>query len=72
MQRHSNVTLLLHTSYLYELLVRLINLTENAGSVFYKVSYCVHVVERDEEDVFRSGTQKHLILESHGHQVIEL
>lgn len=59
-------------SYLYELLERLINLAEDAGSVFHKVFDCIHVVEGDEEDVLRSGTEKHLVLESHGHQVIEL
>lgn len=59
-------------SYLYELLVCLVNLTENAGSVFHKIFDCIHVVERDEKDVLGSGTEKHLVLESHGHQVIEL
>lgn len=58
--------------YLNEQLVRLVNLAENAGRVFHKVSDCIHVVEGDEEDVLRSGTEKHLVLESHGHQVIEL
>lgn len=61
-----------HLSYLNELLVRLIDLAENAGSVFHKVFDCIHVVERDEEDVLGSGTEKHLVLEGHGHQVIEL
>lgn len=32
-------------SYLYELSVSLINLAENAGSVFHKVLDCIHVVE---------------------------
>lgn len=35
----------LHGLYLDELLVRLINLVQNSGSVFYKVSDCIHVVE---------------------------
>lgn len=61
-----------HTSYLYELSVCLINLAEDAGSVFHKVLDCIHVVEGHQEDVFRSQTQKHLVLESHGHQVIKL
>lgn len=59
-------------SYLYELLVCLVNLAENAGSVFHKVFDRIHVVERDKQDVLGSGTEKHLVLESHGHQVIEL
>ena len=58
--------------YLYELVVRLIDLAEDAGSVFHKVFDGIHVVEGDEEQVLRSGTEKHLVLESHGHQVIEL
>lgn len=68
-ERESNI---LHTLYLYELLVRLVNLAENAGSVFHKVFDCIHVVERHKEDVFWSGAKKHLVLESHGHQVVEL
>ncbi len=61
-----------HMSYLYELLVRLVNLAENAGSVFHKVFDCIHVVEGDEEDVLWAGAEKNLVLESHGHQIIEL
>lgn len=59
-------------SHLYELLIRLVNLAENAGSVFHKVLDCIHVVEGDEEDVLRPRTEENLVLESHGHQVIEL
>ena len=58
--------------YLYELLVCLVHLVENAGSVFHKVSDCIHVVEGHKEDVLGSGAKEHLVLESHGHQVIEL
>lgn len=58
--------------YLYELPVGLIHLAENAGSVFHKVFDRIHVVEGDEKDVLRPGTEEHLVLESHGHQVIEL
>lgn len=59
-------------SYLYELLVSLINLAENTRSVLNKVFDCIHVVEGDEEDVLRTGAEKDLVLESHGHQIIEL
>lgn len=61
-----------HMWYLYKLSISLVNLAENAGSVFHKVFDCIHVVEGDEEEVLRSWTEKHLVLESHGHQVIEL
>lgn len=67
-QSHALITWL----YLYELLVCLINLVKNAWCVFHKVSDCIHVVERDEEDVLRAGAEKHLVLKCHGHQVIEL
>lgn len=58
--------------YLYELLVSLINLAENASCIFHKVFDCIHVVKGDQQDVLWSGTQKNLVFESHGHQVIKL
>lgn len=61
-----------HVSYLYKLLVRFVNLAQNAGSIFHKVFDRIHVVEGDQEDVLWPRTEKHLIFESHGHQVIEL
>lgn len=58
--------------YLYELSVRLVNLAENAGRVFHKVFDGIHVVEGHKKDVLGPRTEKHLVLESHGHQVVEL
>lgn len=58
--------------YLNKLLVRLVNLVQDAGCVFHKVSDCIHVVEGDQEDVLWSWAEQHLILEGHSHQVVEL
>lgn len=58
--------------YLYELLVCFIHLAEDAGSVFHKVPDGIHMVEGHKKDVFRARTQQDLILECHGHQIIEL
>lgn len=43
----TTASLLQRQAYLYKLLVRLVNLVQDAGCVFHKVSDCVHVVEGD-------------------------
>lgn len=61
-----------NVTHLYELAICLIHLAKDAGRVPNKVFDGVHVVEGDEQNVLWPWTQEDLILESHGHQVIEL
>lgn len=58
--------------YLYELFVCLINLAENAWGVLHKILDGIHMVEGHKEDIFGPRAEEHLVLEGHGHQVIQL
>ncbi|TNN89105.1 hypothetical protein EYF80_000393 [Liparis tanakae] len=51
--------------------VGLIHQAENAGSVFHKVLDHIHVVEGDEKDVLRPGTEEHLGEHHQGQELLE-
>jgi hypothetical protein len=52
--------------------VDVVDLLSHVAAVADILAHGVHVVECDEEDVFRAQAQRHLILEGHRHQVVQL
>lgn len=62
----------LSESHLNDFPLRLVHLVHDHRRVFHELSDGVHVIVRDEQQVFRARTKEDLILESHDHQLIKL
>ena len=61
-----------YPTYLYDLIEDIIDHSCSSRRIFDVRSDCVQMVQRHQDDVTRLKTERHLVFEGHGHQIVQL